>query len=348
MISIGTIGLIKGITTFDPGKGARLATYAARCVENEILMHFRSGRKSAQDVSLSDYIDTGTDGAPLALQDVVSEDTDLMEQVANQEAVGQLRRAVDTCLTEQERQVIQLRYALGTVSARSNTGVWIAITVMVFVAVFAATSGVVYLVLQKLLPPEEPKSHGPRNGGAGQRPQAPRPAAKPYAAPRPQQRPAPMEEDEDAYTAPRPQRPRPYGGEWVCPRDHSRNSGPYCALCGAPRPQPPKAGSAGAQRPAQPVRPQQPQSPAAYPQAQRPVPPAPQPTAATPRQHQQFDFDAAEQNTVSQPEPTPAYTGKFAKKASPAPAEQPAQEPEYDAELLAAIFREAEQGDGQQ
>ena len=113
LISIGTIGLIKGITTFDPSKGARLATYAARCVENEILMYFRSGRKSAQDVSLSDYIETGTDGAPLALMDVVSEDTDLMEQVANQEAVRLLRRAVDTCLTEQERMVIQLRYGLG-------------------------------------------------------------------------------------------------------------------------------------------------------------------------------------------------------------------------------------------
>lgn len=114
LISIGTIGLIKGITTFDPSKGARLATYAARCVENEILMHFRSGRKSAQDVSLSDYIDTGTDGAPLALQDVVSEDIDLMEQVANQESVRLLRRAVDGCLTEQERLVIRLRYGLGT------------------------------------------------------------------------------------------------------------------------------------------------------------------------------------------------------------------------------------------
>ena len=114
LISIGTIGLIKGITTFDPSKGARLATYAARCVENEILMHFRSGRKSAQDVSLSDYIDTGTDGAPLALQDVVSEDIDLMEQVANQESVRLLRRAVDSCLTEQERLVIRLRYGLGT------------------------------------------------------------------------------------------------------------------------------------------------------------------------------------------------------------------------------------------
>ena len=114
LISIGTIGLIKGITTFDPSKGARLATYAARCVENEILMHFRSGRKSAQDVSLSDYIDTGTDGAPLALQDVVSEDIDLMEQVAGKESVRNLRRAVDSCLTEQEQLVIRLRYGLGT------------------------------------------------------------------------------------------------------------------------------------------------------------------------------------------------------------------------------------------
>ena len=114
LISIGTIGLIKGITTFDPGKGARLATYAARCVENEILMYFRAGRKSAQDVSLSDYIDTGTDGAPLALQDVVSEDTDLMEQVAGKESIRNLRRAMDSCLTEQEQLVIRLRYGLGT------------------------------------------------------------------------------------------------------------------------------------------------------------------------------------------------------------------------------------------
>ena len=114
MISIGTIGLIKGISTFDPSKGARLATYAARCVENEILMYFRAGRKSAQDVSLSDYIETGMDGAPLALMDVVSEDVDLTEQVAGKETVEQLRRAVDTCLTQQERLVIRLRYGLET------------------------------------------------------------------------------------------------------------------------------------------------------------------------------------------------------------------------------------------
>ena len=112
LISIGTIGLIKGISTFDPSKGARLATYAARCVENEILMYFRSLRKSSQDVSLSDYIETGADGAPLALMDVVAEDCDLLEQVAGKEAICQLRRAVEEKLTDQERQVITLRYGL--------------------------------------------------------------------------------------------------------------------------------------------------------------------------------------------------------------------------------------------
>lgn len=112
LISIGTIGLIKGITTFDPDKGARLATYAARCVENEILMHFRSQRKSSHDVSLSDYIDTGTDGTALSLMDVVSEDEDLFDRISNREQLRAVRQLVDTCLTEQEQQVICLRYGL--------------------------------------------------------------------------------------------------------------------------------------------------------------------------------------------------------------------------------------------
>ena len=113
LISIGTIGLIKGISTFDDSKGVRLATYAARCVENEILMYFRSQKKSSQDVSLSDYIDAGSDGAALSLMDVVAEEGDLLETVSDRETVRALGQAIDRCLTDQERQVIRLRYGLG-------------------------------------------------------------------------------------------------------------------------------------------------------------------------------------------------------------------------------------------
>ncbi len=75
-------------------------------------MYFRSQRKSAQDISLSDYIETGNDGQPLELMEVISEDCDLLEQLANQETAVQLRAAIETCLSEQEQQVITLRYGL--------------------------------------------------------------------------------------------------------------------------------------------------------------------------------------------------------------------------------------------
>ena len=93
-------------------KGARLATYAARCVENEILMYFRSQRKSSQDVSLSDYIETGTDGAELSLMEVIGSDDNLLESVSTKELISQVRQAIDRCLTQQERQVIRLRYGM--------------------------------------------------------------------------------------------------------------------------------------------------------------------------------------------------------------------------------------------
>lgn len=112
LISIGTIGLIKGVTTFSPDKGVRLATYAARCVENEILMHFRAQKKTAQDVSLSDYIETGNDGAALSLMDVVGEEEDLLEVISNRQQLQQVRRAVEECLTDQERQVVMMRFGL--------------------------------------------------------------------------------------------------------------------------------------------------------------------------------------------------------------------------------------------
>jgi len=89
-----------------------LATYAAKCVENEILMYFRSQKKSAQDVSLSDFLETGNDGGALSLMDVVADDCDLLEQVASRESVQLLQKAVKTSLTEQERLVITLRYGL--------------------------------------------------------------------------------------------------------------------------------------------------------------------------------------------------------------------------------------------
>ena len=113
LISIGTIGLIKGISTFDASKGARLATYAARCVENEILMYFRSMKKTAGDVSLSDCIETGKDGNALSLMDVLCSDEDLFEDLSARQTYKKLYEVMDEVLSERERMVITLRYGLG-------------------------------------------------------------------------------------------------------------------------------------------------------------------------------------------------------------------------------------------
>ena len=113
LISIGTIGLIKAISTFDGSKGARLATYAGRCIQNEILMYFRSQRKSAGDVSLSDYIETAGDGSSLSVMDVLCTDEDLFEQTYLRSETRRLKSVLDEVLTERERQIIILRYGLG-------------------------------------------------------------------------------------------------------------------------------------------------------------------------------------------------------------------------------------------
>ena len=109
---ISTIGLIKAVSTFDAGKGIRLATYAARCVENEILMHFRSQRKSASDVSLSDYIETGKDGTALSLMDVVCQDDDMFDRISSREDVRLLRQYMGEVLDDREQKVLTLRYGL--------------------------------------------------------------------------------------------------------------------------------------------------------------------------------------------------------------------------------------------
>lgn len=113
LISIGTIGLIKGIQTFDPDKGARLATYCSRCVENEILMHFRGQKKTAGDVSLGEIIETAKDGTGLSLMDVVCSEEDLFDNLASKEAAKKLHIAIDRELDARERLVVTLRYGLG-------------------------------------------------------------------------------------------------------------------------------------------------------------------------------------------------------------------------------------------
>ncbi len=112
LISIGTIGLIKGISTYKPDKGVRLATYASRCIENEILMYFRAQRKSAGDVSLSETIDSDAEGGNLSLMDVVCAEDDVFERLSSQDVYARLRRHVREGLEPREREIVTLRYGL--------------------------------------------------------------------------------------------------------------------------------------------------------------------------------------------------------------------------------------------
>ncbi len=112
LISIGTIGLIKGISTFKSDKNVRLATYASRCIENEILMHFRAQKKLAGEVSLADSLDGDDDGSSLSLMDVIAVDDNMLEELDTRDACRKVRHCVDTCLTDRERSIITLRYGL--------------------------------------------------------------------------------------------------------------------------------------------------------------------------------------------------------------------------------------------
>ena len=112
LISIGTIGLIKAVNTFRPDKKIRLATYASRCIENEILMHFRSQRKLQGEVSLSDTIETDGSGDALYLLDVVGTDDTMLSDLQDKENCLRLRRAVAECLTGREADIICRRYGL--------------------------------------------------------------------------------------------------------------------------------------------------------------------------------------------------------------------------------------------
>ena len=112
LVSIGTVGLIKAVDSFDPTKGIRLSSYASRCIENEILMFFRSAKKTAQDVSLNDPIDTDKDGNTLTLLDTIATDDHILEDIDLRMKVRQLYDAVKTRLSPREREIILLRYGL--------------------------------------------------------------------------------------------------------------------------------------------------------------------------------------------------------------------------------------------
>ncbi len=113
LISIGTIGLIKGISSYKPEKNVRLATYAARCIENEILMFFRSQKKLQGEVSLSETLETDKDGNNLFLMDVVGVEDTMLDDLDTRESHIRVRQLVDQCLTEREADIIRQRYGLG-------------------------------------------------------------------------------------------------------------------------------------------------------------------------------------------------------------------------------------------
>ena len=112
LVSIGTIGLIKAVNTFDSSKGIRLSSYAARCIENEVLMFFRNGKKSAQDVSMNEPIDTDKEGNTLTLMDVMSTEDNIVDNLDIKIKSEQLNKYLVEVLTPRERIIIELRYGL--------------------------------------------------------------------------------------------------------------------------------------------------------------------------------------------------------------------------------------------
>ncbi|MBQ6717889.1 MAG: RNA polymerase sporulation sigma factor SigK [Clostridia bacterium] len=113
LISIGTIGLIKAVNTFKSDKKIRLATYAARCIENEILMHFRNNKKYAQDVYISDPIDTDKNGNTLTLIDIIADEANIEDEIDTKIKIQKLRGILNGTLDEREMQIINMRYGLG-------------------------------------------------------------------------------------------------------------------------------------------------------------------------------------------------------------------------------------------
>lgn len=112
LLSIGTIGLIKAVSSFDCSKGAKFATYASRCIENEILMHFRALKKSAGDIYISEPVETDKNGNPLTIMDIIDDGIDINEQVDIAMRSKQLYKYLSQCLDSRELDIIVFRYGL--------------------------------------------------------------------------------------------------------------------------------------------------------------------------------------------------------------------------------------------
>ncbi len=112
LISIGTIGLIKGINSFRHEKGTKLATYCARCIENEILMYFRNNKKLSQEISFSEPIDTDSEGNPLTLMDIISIDDTIIDDIDTKEKLLKLIKIINSMDNERDKLIIIKRYGL--------------------------------------------------------------------------------------------------------------------------------------------------------------------------------------------------------------------------------------------
>lgn len=113
LISIGTIGLIKAVNSYTSDKGTKLATYASRCIENEILMYFRSQKKTNSEVYMSDPVDMDKDGNTLALIDIISDDKDIVDDIELKIKVEKLYKIISEKLDDREKKIIIMRYGLG-------------------------------------------------------------------------------------------------------------------------------------------------------------------------------------------------------------------------------------------
>ena len=113
LISIGSIGLIKAIDSFNPEKGARFATYSAKCIQNEILMYFRSQKKNAYEVSINETIDTDRDGNPLTYIDIIRVEDTIADDIDTKIKTDRAMEFIRTNLDRREKQIISMRYGLG-------------------------------------------------------------------------------------------------------------------------------------------------------------------------------------------------------------------------------------------